>query len=128
MLLGLFFTAAGANHFLKPTCYVALMPPFLHAHLILVYASGIAEIVCGLGVLFAKTRRLAAWGIVALLDDVYPAKLYHAFSGGLAHPDLSPMMANPVLAWVRLPLQFVFLAWAYWMTRPGRDRVESAAA
>lgn len=120
-LLCAFMTVAGVNHFVNPAVYVALIPPFFPAPEFLNYASGAAEIVCGLGLLWPRYRRLAAWGVIAVLIAVYPANIYHAVSGGLSHPDLPESFANPTLAWARLPVQLVFLAWAWWFTRPDGD-------
>ena len=125
-LLCLFMTVAGVNHFVNPALYVALIPPFLPAPEFLNYASGVAEIVFGLGLLWPRYRRWAAWGIVATLIAVYPANIYHAVEGGLSHPDLPEAMESATLAWVRLPFQLVFLAWAWWFTRPPNARDEPA--
>lgn len=116
--LAVFMVVAGLNHFLDPAFYVALMPPQLPAHELLVYLSGVAEVGLGLLLLWPRFSRLAAWGVIALLIAVFPANLYHALSGGLDHPDLPAMMASPVGAWVRLPFQLVFIAWAWVCTRP----------
>ena len=51
-LLGVTFIATGVLHFLKPRMYEAIVPDYLPAHRELVYASGVAEIVGGAGVLF----------------------------------------------------------------------------
>lgn len=126
-LLALFMTGAGINHFVNPAFYVALIPPFLPAPELLNYLSGAAEIVCGLGLLWPRYRRWAAWGIIAILIAVYPANIYHAASGGLDHPDLPESMADATMAWVRLPFQLVFLAWAWWLTRPDADRPSDRA-
>ena len=97
-------------HFIAPDFYVQIMPPYLPLHWELVYLSGFFEIALGLLLLVPRFSRLAAWGIVALLVAVFPANicLYQ-------HQDLVP--ASPVLHWLRLPLQGVFLLWAYWHTR-----------
>lgn len=105
-------------HFVRPAFYVALMPPFLPAPLVLVYLSGVAEIAVGLGLLIPRYRRLAAWGLIATLIAVFPANIYHASSGGLSDPALPASFADPTLAWARLPFQIVFIAWAWWYTRP----------
>jgi uncharacterized membrane protein len=121
-LLALFMVGAGVMHFVRPAFYVALMPPFLPAPLALVYLSGVAEIAFGVALMIPRCTRWAAWGIVATLIAVYPANLYHAFQGGLSDPALPAAMANPVTAWARLPVQLVFLAWAWWYTRPVAQR------
>ncbi len=109
--LALFMVVAGSMHFINPDFYVAIMPPYLPWHLALVYLSGLCEIVLGLLLLLPRTSQTAAWGIVALLVAVFPANIYL-----YQHQDLLP--APPLIHLLRLPLQGVFLAWAYWHTRP----------
>ena len=115
--LAIMLTVGGLAHFAKPAAYVAIMPPFLPFPLALVYISGLVE--AGLGVLLMVPRleRLAAWGIVLTLIAIYPANIYHAVNGGISHPDLPAIFAEPVFAYARLPLQLVFITWAWWYTR-----------
>lgn len=103
---------AGANHFVHPDGYVAIMPPDLPAHLELVYISGVFEMLGGLGVLFSHTRKLAAWGLIALLIAISPANVHMAL-----HPEQFPDIPAWVL-YARLPFQLVFIAWVWWATRP----------
>ena len=56
-LLTVFMVLAGLNHFLRPDAYVAMMPSALPAPLELVYISGVAEILGGLGLILERTRR-----------------------------------------------------------------------
>lgn len=111
-LLCMFFVLAGLNHFVKPAFYLKIMPPYLPWHLFLVYLSGFFEIVLGVTVIINRFTRIAAWGLIALLIAVFPANLHMAI-----HPELYPDI-NPLALWLRLPLQAVFIAWAYWYTRP----------
>ena len=110
--LGAFFVVAGANHFVNPDFYVSMMPPYLPAHLALVYSSGIFEILGGVSVLVLRVRALAGWGVVVLLLAVFPANVHMALS-----PELFPDMSAFAL-YARLPFQALFIAWAYWATRP----------
>jgi uncharacterized membrane protein len=110
-ILGVAFILAGANHFINPDFYVKIMPPYLPWHLFLVYLSGVFEIVLGIMLLIPKTQKLAAWGLILLLIAVFPANIHMAMNTEL-YPDL-----NPTLIYLRLPLQFVAMAWAYWFTR-----------
>jgi uncharacterized membrane protein len=103
---GLGFLAAGANHFLHPRLYVRIMPPYLPFPAALVYVSGVCEMALG-ALLLTRWQSWAAWGLIALLIAVFPANLQMAL-----HPELYPEFA-PVLLWVRLPFQVVFIAWAY---------------
>ena len=121
-LLTVFMVGAGVNHFLTPDAYVAMVPDALPAKTALVAISGVAEIMGGLGLILPATRKLAAWGIIALLVAVFPANV------NMAVNDL-PLGATSVPSWAlwaRLPLQLVAIAWAYWFTRsdeaPARAR------
>ena len=71
--LGVTFLVAGALHFLRPRPYVAIMPRYLPAHRELVYASGVAEMAGGAGVLPGK--RLAGWWLIATLLAIFPANV-----------------------------------------------------
>ncbi|MCC2545765.1 DoxX family membrane protein [Hymenobacter sp. BT175] len=113
-VLALLFIVAGILHFLRPEVYLRIMPPYLPAPRLLVYLSGAAETVLGLLLLPRPTRRLAAWGLVALLVAVFPANVYMLQSGGAE-------FGVPTWAlWVRLPLQLVLIAWVWWHTRPDK--------
>jgi uncharacterized membrane protein len=109
--LSISFVVAGVNHFVNPDFFVRIMPPYLPAHLELVYLSGVFEILGGIGVLFAAVRVLARWGLIVLLLAVFPANIHMAI-----HPELFPEMSATVL-YARLPIQFIFIAWVYWATR-----------
>ena len=56
------------------------MPPYFPMRLELVYLSGIFECVLGFFLFFPKTRKLASWGLIALLIAVFPANIYLAQS------------------------------------------------
>ena len=121
-VMGPAYVVAGVMHFVVPEAYVQVMPPVMPAPLALVYLSGVAEVALGVGVLYPRTRRYAAWGLVALLVAVFPANVYMATSGvvveGTPFGTLDPSAAE---RWGRLPLQAVLVAWAWWYTRPAPD-------
>jgi uncharacterized membrane protein len=110
-LLAIFMVGAGTMHFVRTDFYVKIMPPYLPLHRELVYLSGVFEIVLGMSLLIPRLSRLAAWGIFAFLIAVFPANIYV-----YQHQDLVP--GSPILHFLRLPMQGVFLLWAYWHTRP----------
>ncbi len=113
-LFGICFTIAGVLHFVRPHWYEAIMPDYLPAHRELVYASGVAEIAGGLGTLHPKTRRVASWWSIATLLAVFPANVDMALN-----PDDYPKIPGGAAAlYARLPLQLLFIAWAY---AAGRD-------
>ncbi len=109
--VGLGFVAIGVAHFLTPEPFVKIVPSVLPAPLALVYVSGAAEILGGIGLLFERTRRLAVWGLLALLLAVFPANINMAVN----EIYLEQMPREPWLLWVRLPFQFVFALVVWWV-------------
>lgn len=110
-LFGAIFVAAGANHFINPGFYIRMMPAYLPWHAELVAISGVAEIALGALLLLPKFQVVAAWGLIALLIAVFPANINMTM-----HPELYPTISQTAL-WVRLPIQALLIAWAYWYTR-----------
>ncbi|MFK8003286.1 MAG: MauE/DoxX family redox-associated membrane protein [Polyangiales bacterium] len=111
VLFGLLFIGAGINHFINPEFYVAIMPGYLPAHAALVAISGVVEIIVGLALLLPKLRPHSGWAAVATLLAVFPANIHMAL-----HPEEFPDIPSLGL-WIRLPIQFVLIAWAIWATR-----------
>ncbi len=113
LLLAAFFILAGINHFLNLAFYVAMMPPYLPAHVPLVYLSGLLETIGGIAVLFAQTRKWAGYGLIALMIVVFPANIYMAMN-----PSLFVESGSVWALYLRLPLQVVIIGWIYWTTKP----------
>jgi uncharacterized membrane protein len=111
ILMGIAYMATGFNHFFDPQLYLRIMPPYLPYPMFLQYLAGFFEFALGLLLLFPKYTRLAAWGLIALLIAVYPANINMAL-----HQELFPELPT-WFHWVRLPLQFLLIAWAWWYTR-----------
>ena len=110
-----FFCFAGVGHFSNTEFFLSIVPPYLPSPLGLVYVSGVFEILGGLGVLVAPTRRFAGLGLLALLVAVYPANIHMALN-----PDQFSDMP-PAALWARLPIQFVFAAIVWWAIRPDKS-------
>ena len=110
-VLGVLLILAGVNHFANPGFYIRIMPPYLPWHAELVFISGVFEVVLGAALLVPRLRRAAACGIIALLIAVFPANLHMALNA-----EQFPRIPEPLL-WARLPLQAVFIAWAFRYTR-----------
>lgn len=115
-----FYVFAGFNHLINPGFYVAIVPPDLPNPEWINVISGLAEIVLGVFLLEPRVRVFAAWGIIALLVAVFPANLYVA-TENIGLPGGEPGTGNGIVNWVRLPFQALFIAWAWWYTRPDRE-------
>lgn len=120
-LLAVFFTAAGALHFLRSRMYEEIMPAFLPAHHELVLVSGAAEIAGAVLVVFPRTRRIGGIWLVATLLAVFPANVNMAL-----HPERYDSLA-PALLWARLPLQGLLVWWALRATRRPQGFADSCA-
>jgi uncharacterized membrane protein len=107
-LFGPVFIFTGILHFVIPRAYESIVPDYLPAHRTLVYASGVAEIAGGAGLLHARTRQLGSWWSIATLIAVFPANVHMAL-----HPERYRNVPGGRAALIaRLPLQALFIAWA----------------
>ena len=111
-LCGPFFVLAGVMHFVRTRWYESIMPPYVPRHRDMVHASGVAEIVGGLGLL-TPWRRAAGWWLQATLVAVFPANVHMAL-----HPDEYPVPGGRATLLARLPFQAVFMAWVRSAMRP----------
>jgi uncharacterized membrane protein len=107
----LFFTAAA--HFNKMRKdLVAMVPPSFPRPDLLVTATGVLEILGAIGILVPDTRRLAGLGLIALFVAMFAANVSAARRGlTLAGKPVTPL-------WLRLPMQMLFIAVAWWTTQP----------
>nr|WP_315176791.1 hypothetical protein [uncultured Flavobacterium sp.] len=108
-LLVAFYLFMGAMHFLKPEQYFAMMPSWLPAHSILISLSGILEIALAIALIPIKTRAIAAQIIIAMLV-VFLFVIHIPESIGYYKTGNEKFVASII----RLPIQFLFIAWA-WM-------------
>jgi uncharacterized membrane protein len=109
-LFGPVFVATGILHFVLPGVYESIVPEYLPARRGLVYASGVAEIVGGLGAMSSRTRKLASWWNMATLVGVSPANVdmaVHAERWEHKVPGGRPALI------ARLPVQLLLIAWAW---------------
>ncbi|MCG8206805.1 hypothetical protein J2Q01_04930 [Tenacibaculum finnmarkense genomovar finnmarkense] len=97
----------GVQHFIKPTFYLPFVPTFLPFPIMIIYLSGILEI--GLGILLfldTKYAKLGALGIFYLMLLFLPVHIWDVFSA-------TPAIGSHTAALIRLPFQFLCIAWAW---------------
>ena len=88
-----------------------IMPRYLPQHRTLVYLSGLAEIVLGVGVCLRPTKDWAIYAIILMLA-LFLMVHFYMLSGKKA--------AAGIPRWIlilRIPLQFGLMYWAYWYLR-----------
>ena len=111
LLFGPVFVVAGLMHFIAPSFYLRIMPPWLPAHQALVNISGVAEIAGGAALMASHpgVRRAGGWFSIATLVAVYPTNVHMALNPG----DFPDVPGGATALYARLPLQAVFIAWAF---------------
>lgn len=114
LIITLFFLSGGIAHFIFVDFFVQAMPSYLSYHKELVLISGVFELLGAIGILVPQTRLLAAYGLIALIIAVYPANINMAL-----HPEKYPDL-SALFLYIRLPFQFLFIAFVWWAIKPER--------
>lgn len=117
-VFGAAMIAIGITHFTDEATFLKIMPDYIpqHLHRPAVLVSGAAEILLGQLLIIPWTSRLAGWGLIALFVAVFPANIYL-----YQHQEIMPEV-SPAVHLLRLPIQALLIAWAWWYTRPDRPR------
>ena len=107
----LLYLSAGINHFINPEFYEKIMPSYIPFHTTLIAISGICEIVLAVLLFLTSTRKTAAWLIIAMLIVFFTVHIqmlkdYWSVGGVMLF-----------VAFLRIPLQFVLIWWAYTFTK-----------
>lgn len=69
------YVVSGVTHLVRPQVFEPTIPPQLPKARELVYLSGVAELVCAVGLVNPATRRAAGYASAALLVAVLPANV-----------------------------------------------------
>jgi uncharacterized membrane protein len=110
------FTAAAHFNSMRADM-VAMVPPSVPNPEFMVTFTGICEILGAVGLLIARTRRIASVALIIFLIAVLPANI-HAAQAGVT---LKGAPATPIIPRVALQVLFVVLLW--WSgVRPHRSR------
>lgn len=106
-----FYILAGSYHFINPSFYEIVLPPYLPAHGLLVFIGGVCELMFGLMLIPKPTRRVAAYLIIAMLVAYIPLHIWM----------LTDFIKHDRELWaaiLRLPVQVILIWWAYSFTKP----------
>jgi uncharacterized membrane protein len=101
------FTAAAYFNSMRPDL-VRMMPPGIPNPEFMVTFTGICEILGAVGLLIARTRRLAGVALILLLLAVLPANIYAARTGlRLGDSPVTPLVP-------RVAIQVLFIGLLWW--------------
>ena len=106
-LMAAMYGFTGMMHFIKPSVFVKVIPDFMPKPKLLVYLSGVAEIVLAVALLFYDLKNWAILGIVAMLA-VFMIVHINMLRGG-KHAAGAPMW----ILILRIPIQAVLVWWAF---------------
>jgi uncharacterized membrane protein len=95
-------------HLMHPHLVVELIPPFFPLRTFLSVASGVVELAFAV-LIWTPLARPTSWAVIVYLALVLPFNIY-----GWTVPTNVPSYANaPLYLWLRVPMQAVFIAFAY---------------
>lgn len=104
--MAVMYIFAGLMHFIKPKAYIKIMPHYFKHKAFLVYASGLAEMICGAALFYRPLQNYAIYGIVLMLLAFLTVhiNMLKGKKEGLGIPK--------IILILRLPLQFLLIWWA----------------
>lgn len=110
--LSLMLVLTGISHFtFMKEDMVRMMPPAIPSPRAMVYFTGICEIAGAIGLLLPDFRTAAAYALIAFFLAVLPATI-HAARAGVT------LRGKPATnLWLRIPMQILFIAIAFWSAR-----------
>lgn len=103
------FMLDGVLHIAFPGPFVAITPGWVPAPLQVMWLTGVAAFLGGLGLLIARTRHAAGLGLALYCVAVYPANVHHALAHVAWHGQTlgwgyhgPRLLLQPVLVWACL--------------------------
>jgi len=89
-----------------------MLPDFIPFKAEVVYLTGIIEIAAAIGLFIPNIRIVTAWLLIVFFILILPANIYAA----IKHIDYQKATFDgngPSYLWFRIPLQILFISWAY---------------
>ena len=103
------------GHILHPQSVVELIPPVFPMRTALSYASGGLELAFAI-LIWTPWAGITGWAIIAYLALVLPFNIY----GWTVASNVPSYVNAPAYLWIRVPLQALFIAFAWFGTRDER--------
>lgn len=107
----MFFFSSMAHFNRMKNDLVKMIPAFFPKPLMIVYVTGVLEVMGALGLLLPRFRQAAAFCLIALLVGMFVANVNAARRGIL-------LRGKPVTPlWLRTPMQLFFIVLLWWSVR-----------
>ncbi|PCH76255.1 MAG: hypothetical protein COB98_06720 [Flavobacteriaceae bacterium] len=110
IFIALFLIFGGVQHFMNMEFYLPFVPAFLPFKPFVIYASGVLEIIIGIGLLIPKTKQFSAWAYLLLMLSFLPVHVADLFTE-------TPAMGTHSAAIIRLFVQFLLIALGIYFVR-----------
>ena len=107
-----FFFYAGLMHFVQEESFTAIMPPFIPFPKLIVWTTGLMELVFAILLILPRYRKLAGFLLAPFLLAVLPANIHMAMN----NIPFGEMSATPTTLWLRVALQFPLILSILWVT------------
>jgi uncharacterized membrane protein len=111
-LFGIFMILGGIIHFITPEMFFPFFPEAFPITMI-IYVSGVLEVAIGVGVFIKRWSIYSIKAIFILMVLFLPLHVVDVFKE-------NPAIGSKLLAYIRLPLQFVLIYWAYFIQEKKR--------
>jgi len=108
--LSLVFLVTGLSHFFQTEATAAMLPPSVPGRVAIIYVTGVLELAAAVGLLMPGLSRVAGICLLLFLLCVLPANIYSA----VHRVEMGGHAMGPMYLAVRVPLQIVLMAWAWW--------------
>jgi len=120
-VMSFLYIIVGIKHFVDVEYFVSIVPNYISWKKEAVFISGFFEILLGILLLFHKTRKIAAWGIIMLLIAVFPANIY-LYVSEIAREILN---ISKIDALIRMPFQIPLIIISYWHSKKISSKIFS---
>ncbi len=108
--LAIMLIVTGIAHFTGTDLMVGMMPDFMPAKREIVYFTGVCELLAVIGLLWDKTAKLTSVLLIIFFIAILPANIV----GSIKQVQLGGMENGIMYLLFRVPLQFLFIFWAYY--------------
>jgi len=108
--LAVMLIVTGTAHFTSTDLMVEMLPEFLPFKREIVYFTGICELLAVIGLLWDKTSKITAVLLMIFFLAILPANIV----GSMKQVQLGGMENGALYLLFRVPLQILFILWAYY--------------
>ncbi len=111
LALAAMFLFAGVSHFALTNGMVQMLPTWVPQRYLIIYITGVLELMMGMGFIWLPTRRLTGITAILFLILVFPSNIYAALNS----VEFGGNVYGPRYLLFRVPLQIFLMGWIWLM-------------